>query len=29
VHSIEMFPEGAPLPAEAFVAPLDGIAEPG
>jgi NADPH-dependent glutamate synthase beta subunit-like oxidoreductase len=28
VHSIEMLPEGAPTPPEAFVAPLDVIAEP-
>ena len=28
VHSIEMFPEGAPTPPEAFIAPLDAIAEP-
>jgi len=26
VHSIEMFPEGAPTPPEAFVAPPDGLA---
>jgi NADPH-dependent glutamate synthase beta subunit-like oxidoreductase len=29
VHSIEMFPEGAPLPPEAFIAPHAGMAEPG
>jgi NADPH-dependent glutamate synthase beta subunit-like oxidoreductase len=28
VHSIEMFPEGAPAPAEAFIAPSDAFAEP-
>jgi NADPH-dependent glutamate synthase beta subunit-like oxidoreductase len=28
VHSIEMFPEGAPTPPEAFVAQPDAIAEP-
>jgi NADPH-dependent glutamate synthase beta subunit-like oxidoreductase len=28
VHSIEMFPEGAPPPPEAFIAPPDAIAEP-
>jgi len=27
VHSIEMFPEGAPAPPEAFIAPHDAIAE--
>jgi ferredoxin len=27
VHSIEMFPEGAPTPPEAFVAPTDPIEE--
>jgi NADPH-dependent glutamate synthase beta subunit-like oxidoreductase len=27
VHSIEMFPEGAPTPPEAFIAPHDAIAE--
>ena len=29
VHSIEMFPEGAPTPPEAFVAPPDALGEPG
>jgi len=29
VHSIEMFPEGAPLPPEAFIAPRDGMAGRG
>jgi NADPH-dependent glutamate synthase beta subunit-like oxidoreductase len=29
VHSIEMFPEGAPDPPEAFVAPLDSLEERG
>jgi Pyruvate/2-oxoacid:ferredoxin oxidoreductase delta subunit len=28
VHSIEMFPEGAPTPPEAFIAHPDAIAEP-
>jgi Pyruvate/2-oxoacid:ferredoxin oxidoreductase delta subunit len=28
VHSIEMIPEGAPTPPEAFIAPHDAIAEP-
>ena len=29
VDSIEMFPEGAPAPPEAFIAPPDAVAEPG
>jgi len=29
VHSIEMFPEGAPPPPEAFIAPPDTVAERG
>ena len=28
VHSIEMIPEGAPTPPEAFVAPPDAIGDP-